>query len=94
MPVLEAQLLGTPVVTTAWGAMADYTRCGVLLLYTPLPLPLLQHVEEADGLQASSSSRYMPLGTAWRSRRCNGTGSPRRAPFTLPTTPSSPLYLH
>ena len=46
MPVLEAQLLGTPVVTTAWGAMADYTRCGVLLLHTPLPLPLLLHVEE------------------------------------------------
>ena len=29
MPVLEAQLLGTPVVTTKFGAMADFTKYGV-----------------------------------------------------------------
>lgn len=29
MPMLEAQLIGTPVVTTAFGAMKDYTRYGV-----------------------------------------------------------------
>ena len=29
MPVLEAQLLGTPVVTTRFGAMADFTMHGI-----------------------------------------------------------------
>ena len=29
MPVLEAQLLGTPAITTRFGAMADFTLYGV-----------------------------------------------------------------
>ena len=29
MPILEAQLLGTPVVTTQFGAMADFTHYGI-----------------------------------------------------------------
>jgi len=37
MPVLESQLVGTPVITTRWRAMADYTMYG---LSVP---PLQQH---------------------------------------------------
>ena len=49
MPVLEAQLLGTPAITTRFGAMADFTLYGVsvppglglgLALTLPLTLPL------------------------------------------------------
>ena len=37
MPILEAQLLGTPVVSTRFGAMADFTRHGVAV--EPLAQP-------------------------------------------------------
>jgi len=59
MPVLEAQLLGTPAITTRDGAMGDFTKYGVAVPPLPQPawmsrgfvaLPDLQGV--VDALQA------------------------------------------
>ena len=57
MPLLEAQALGVPVITTRFGAMADYTRYGFSVASQPVwmvrgfaRLPLLSEV--VDGLLA------------------------------------------
>ena len=59
--VLEAQLIGTPVVTTAFGAMADFTRYG-------LSVPPVQHEWVMGGRVATP---HVPgiadaLASVWR----------------------------